>query len=175
VHLLPGFLNIDIAGPADLVCDVREDIPLESSCSEFIFSEHLLEHLDYPRSARKFVAECYRLLQVGGTLVIGVPDARPAVLAYAAQDQTLFEEMKQRYHMREISPYLRTPIEWLNFVFRDESCSDKYSPHLWAYDFESLVRLVSEAGFREAKRWDVDDSLINPKRKPTTVYVQALK
>ena len=39
-HYLEGFLNIDIAPPADLICDVREGLPLENECSELIFTEH---------------------------------------------------------------------------------------------------------------------------------------
>ena len=41
-----------------------------------IYSEHFLEHLDYPGDANRFLAECYRLLEPSGLIGAGVPDTK---------------------------------------------------------------------------------------------------
>ena len=74
-HRIDGFYNIDIVPPADLVWDVREGIPLHDDSVEVLFSEHFLEHIDYPRSAKHYASEALRVLAPGGKLITGVPDA----------------------------------------------------------------------------------------------------
>src|SRR3989344_1853200 len=56
-HTLRDYLNIDIVPPADIIYDLREGIPLKDESSEFIFTEHFLEHIDYPTSTKKFFDE----------------------------------------------------------------------------------------------------------------------
>lgn len=47
-HRVHGSLNIDLVTPAEFVWD----IPLQDDSTEEIFSEHFLEHSDYPRPAK---------------------------------------------------------------------------------------------------------------------------
>ncbi len=61
-HRIENFFNIDIVPPADLVWDVREGIPLHDDSVNVLFSEHFLEHIDYPRSAKHYAAEALRVL-----------------------------------------------------------------------------------------------------------------
>jgi hypothetical protein len=50
-NLKPGWINIDLARNADLSLDMREQIPLSDGSAQTIYSEHFLEHLDYPTDA----------------------------------------------------------------------------------------------------------------------------
>jgi predicted SAM-dependent methyltransferase len=70
------WLNIDLYGNPDLRLDMREEIPLPNGCCTLIYSEHFLEHLDYPEDAIRFLSECYRLLEPGGVFSVGVPDTQ---------------------------------------------------------------------------------------------------
>lgn len=83
--------------PADLVSDIREGIPLLDASVEFLFSEHFLEHIDYPRSVKRYVAEVFRVLVPGGQVVTGVPDAVIVLRGYQERDGGLFEEMRERW------------------------------------------------------------------------------
>lgn len=47
-NLKHGWVNIDIAGPADLYLDLREPIPFKSDQYEQFYSGDFFEHLDYP-------------------------------------------------------------------------------------------------------------------------------
>ncbi len=173
---LSRFLNIDIVPPADIISDVREGIPVGSGKVKFLFSEHFLEHIDYPVSVKKFIKECFRVLRKGGQLVIGVPDAALAVKAYFRNDRKLMQRfMKKWYGKRNCVEHFNTRIDFLNYHFRDQDDDKKYSPHLWAYDYEKLEALLAEAGFREIRKWDFDPRVANPKRKFGSVYITAVK
>jgi predicted SAM-dependent methyltransferase len=175
-HVLKGFLNIDIARPADLICDVREGMSLPSGSAELIFAEHFLEHIDYPRSVKRFIKECYRILKPKGKLVIGVPDAGMMIKAYLRKDRKFYRKiLKKWYSKRYILEDIDTYIDLVNIHLRDENDSDKYSPHLWAYDEEKLVSLFRAAGFGQVSRWKFDTSIANPKRKFGSIYLEAVK
>src|SRR5215475_1447361 len=43
-----GWTNIDLSGHADLHLDLREPLPFGDSSASIVYSEHFLEHLEYP-------------------------------------------------------------------------------------------------------------------------------
>jgi len=175
-HALKGFFNIDIVPPAGLICDVREGLSLNSECVEFIFSEHFLEHIDYPVSVKKFIKECYRILKPGGRIVIGVPDSKLAVKSYYLRDSNFYKQILKRwYSKRNFLTHVNTYIDLLNYHFRDQNDNQKYNPHLWAYDYEKLISLLSNASFSGVKKWRFDKKIGNPKRKFGSIYVTAIK
>lgn len=79
-HRIDGFFNIDAVPPADLLWDIREGIPLQDDSASEIFSEHFLEHIDYPRSAKHYAREAYRVLVPGGRIIN--PKYTPHLWAY---------------------------------------------------------------------------------------------
>ncbi|WP_026212446.1 class I SAM-dependent methyltransferase [Longispora albida] len=175
-RLLPGFCNIDIADPADLVTDVREGIPLPDGSVEFVFTEHFLEHVDYPVSAKTVLAECHRILEPGGELVVGVPDAAFVLAGYAAGDAGVREQLMSRWYGRRDGLHdYDTYLGVVNLVFRDQDASTRYSPHLWAYDYETLSALCRQAGFVTVEPWEHDPTIGNPDRAWGSVYVAARK
>jgi SAM-dependent methyltransferase len=175
-HLLPGFLNIDITPPADLLWDVREGIPLRDAGTSFVFTEHFLEHIDYPSSAKHVAAEIYRVLKHGGSAVIGVPDGHSVLKGYINRDHILHEQYRSNwYTKRNCQPHFNSYIDLVNYVFRDQDDDAVYSPHLWAYDYDKLVSLCQEIGFREVGRWVFDPEIANPKREWGSVYILATK
>jgi predicted SAM-dependent methyltransferase len=176
-QLLDGFLNIDIVPPADLIFDVREGLPLGDASAELIFNEHFLEHIDYPVSAKKFVAECHRVLRPGGRLVIGVPDARMVIEGYVKGDEALRERLLGDWYANREGrdEHFNAYLDLVNYVFRDQDDSDRYTPHLWAYDEERLGELCLEQGFRTVAQWPFDPEIANPDREWGSVYIEAEK
>lgn len=104
-HRIDGFFNIDIVPPADLVGDVREGIPLHDGSVDVIFSEHFLEHVDYPRSAKHYAAEALRVLAPGGELITGVPDAAFVLNRYPSPPDRC-NEMIERWYSKRARPAL---------------------------------------------------------------------
>ncbi|RJR24755.1 methyltransferase domain-containing protein [Candidatus Microgenomates bacterium] len=175
-HMLVGFLNIDIVPPADLVYDLREGIPLEDSCSEFVFNEHFFEHIDYPGSAKKIINEFFRILKPRGQVVLGVPDGELAIRSYMAKDREFYDKaLSTWYAGRNCLSDFNTYIDLLNYHFRDQDDEEKYNPHYWAYDFEKLQSLFKNAGFSKIEKWKFNPSIASPKREWGSIYVIATK
>lgn len=175
-HYLTGFVNIDILPPADIIFDVREGIPLPSGSAEFLFSEHFLEHVDYPISAKKIIKEAYRVLQKNGKIVVGVPDSRHVIVAYLKRDRKKLNEYIQRwYGKRENLEHFNTAIDVVNYHLRDQDDSNKYAPHLWGYDKEKLESLLKSVGFRSIREWEFDPRIASPKREFGSIYIEGKK
>ena len=175
-HVLEGYFNIDIFPPADLIYDVREGIPLKNRSARMIFSEHFLEHIDYPVSAKKFINECYRILKNEGEVVIGVPDGSLPILAYLKKDKKFYRDIMDKwYSKRDCLNDFNTYIDLVNYHFRDQDDSDKYTPHLWAYDYDKLKSLLFDAGFSSVKKWRFNEQIANKERRFGSIYVIAKK
>jgi predicted SAM-dependent methyltransferase len=72
-NLLDGWDN------RDSDCDIRKPLPYRDGCADFIFAEHVIEHLT-PQQAWNFLEECHRILVHGGVVRIAVPDAQRILL-----------------------------------------------------------------------------------------------
>lgn len=175
-HMLTGYVNIDIVPPADIVWDVREGIPVPDSVCDYLFTEHFLEHIDYPRSVKKVVADLFRIMKIGGKVVVGVPDSEMAAKSYVNKDYEFKKKaMELWYSKRNCLEDFNTDIDLLNYHFRDQDDDPKYNPHMWAYDFEKLTSLLKDVGFKSVDRWQFDPTIANPKREWGSVYVIAIK
>lgn len=160
------WINIDLSPQADITLDMREPLPfLENSCP-IIYSEHFLEHLDYPVHANSFLRECYRVLEPGGVFSVGVPDTEWPLAEYTGhRSENYFRIAKESWH----PAWCQTALEHINYHFRQGD------EHLFAYDFKTLVHALSNAGFESIKRRDFDPELDSVNRQPGTLYVNATK
>ncbi|MCX5418086.1 methyltransferase domain-containing protein [Streptomyces sp. NBC_00059] len=174
-HRIDGFFNIDAVPPADLLWDIREGIPLHDASVQLMFSEHFLEHIDYPRSVKHYAREAHRVLTDGGQLVTGVPDAAFLLKHYPANPELAAEMVERWYSKRDCLGDISTFLDLINYTFRDQDDTPNYTPHLWAYDEEKLIHLFTEAGFRAVEPWDFDATMANPKRQWGSVYLVAKK
>lgn len=66
-NILEGWENVD------LNVDIRNPLPYQDSSVDYIFCEHLIEHVTH-QEAFKFLQECSRILKTGGILRIAFPD-----------------------------------------------------------------------------------------------------
>ncbi|MFD5443692.1 MULTISPECIES: class I SAM-dependent methyltransferase [Streptomyces] len=174
-HRIDGFFNIDAVPPADLLWDIREGIPLHDASVQLMFSEHFLEHIDYPRSVKHYAREAHRVLADGGQIVTGVPDAAFLLKHYPANPELAAEMVERWYSKRNCRGDINTFLDLINYAFRDQDDTPNYTPHLWAYDEKKLIQLFTEAGFRTVEPWDFDATMANPKRQWGSVYVVAKK
>jgi predicted SAM-dependent methyltransferase len=170
-----GWVNIDLfKATADIRLDLREPLPFPDNSAACIYSEHVFEHLAYPcihdamgwtvetpgapSEAMQLLRESRRVLIPGGVFSIGVPDAERAVAQYAGRE---FE--------RWGPPWVDTPMHFLNYVFRQGR------DHKYAYDEETLGRLLSTAGFVDVRRRVFDSRLDSAHRMNDTLYMEARK
>lgn len=161
-----GWVNIDLSAQADVTLDVRQPLPFAENACSIIYSEHFLEHLDYPGHALGFLKECYRVLEPGGLFSVGVPDTEWPIAAYlGTTDDGYFRIAKDRWH----PAWCRTEMEHLNYHFRQGQ------EHRFAYDFKTLAQALASVGLQEIQRRDFDPALDSEDRKLGTLYVNATK
>jgi predicted SAM-dependent methyltransferase len=164
-----GWVNIDLARGADLPLDMRRPIPLSDAAAALIYSEHFLEHLDYPGDTVRFLTESFRVLGPKGIFSVGVPDTEWALREYNGLGYGDYPAGQWlRGAKSGIHPaWCATRLEHINYHFR------QYTQHRFAWDFETMERALSYVGFVRIKRRAFDPSLDTEKRAIGTLYVEA--
>lgn len=171
---LDGFFNIDLVEGADLRWDIRVGLPFPDSSVSMIFSEHFLEHIDRDFSVPRVLKECARVLEPGGSIIIGVPDAGAAAQAWAANSSALSSVFAGAYSRRpEFGEIYFDDFDLVALVFHDAYADQRYNPHFWGYSQQSLCKLLSSAGFLSVEPLTEPPRFSNPRRHLGSIYVEA--
>ena len=68
-NLRPGWLSTDKdARPGVMAMDATQAFPMGSEIFDFIYSEHMIEHISF-NDGQQMLRECWRVLKPGGRLV----------------------------------------------------------------------------------------------------------
>lgn len=136
-----GWINIDSGNTfrnkakLDLSCNLVRGIPFPSGTVDFIFHEHLIEHL-HRKDGLKLTKECFRVLKPGGILRIAFPALEDAISCYQAgypDYEWYFRIYPNRRNL--------TPAEIFNCDLRENG------EHRHFYDEQDISKLVVEGGF----------------------------
>ena len=160
-----GYLNVDLFPGADLTLDLRRGLPFESNCCEMIFSEHFFEHIDYPEPVGHLLRECLRVLRPGGVLRLSVPDTEWPLHDYGDGPNAPYFAFAKEWQ----PSYCTTRLEYINYHFR------QIGEHQFAYDEETLSKVLDLAGFNEIKRVDFDPKLDSEHRREGSLFISARK
>jgi predicted SAM-dependent methyltransferase len=135
-NAIAGWSNLDfVKSPNVVSVDLTQRIPVTSGSIELIFCEHFIEHIS-EADGERFLAECHRLLQPGGTLRISTPDLRKLIEVYLAGNITEWSDLGW-------SP--ATPCALLNEGVRSWG-------HLFMYDEQQLMAALQKTGFVGLRR-----------------------
>lgn len=172
----PGWINIDIISMhADqyVAHDLRRPLPFRDGQVQRIFAEHVVEHLDFRHDIPGVFAEFHRILEVGGTLRIIVPDAERFLHAYVAKSREEFKALG--WDLDRLPHDIHTPMHVLNHVFHQEG------EHLFGWDFETMEWALRRAGFLQigkkayGESLDTELALDRAEHAPYSLYVEAIK
>lgn len=74
-HVLPGWLNTDLRPRSSEVVklDATAPFPFDSGSFDYVFSEHMIEHVTHAQGLG-MLKECRRVLRAGGKLRVATPD-----------------------------------------------------------------------------------------------------
>jgi predicted SAM-dependent methyltransferase len=151
-NILSGWLNVDLApsrGQAFL--DARRPFPFADQMIDYVYSEHMIEHLNYANGL-SMLAECFRVLKPGGKLRLATPDLAFFVRLYR-DHKTSIEEGYIKWMTDTFIPsatsYCDTFV--INNSLRDWG-------HQFIYDEKVLSEALEHAGFVKVKRCEMQRS-----------------
>ena len=132
---LDNYLNVDITSEvADIKCSIDNLNIFNDNTIDEIYVSHALEHFSR-REVLNVLLEWNRILKVGGTLRVAVPD---------------FEKVVKMYNHVNLHDLLG---------FLNGGQRDKYDIHYANYDFNCLKELLNTTGFVNVERYDAFEFL----------------
>jgi predicted SAM-dependent methyltransferase len=154
--------------------DIRNPLPFEDNAVDWVYAEHLIEHITLP-VALGWLTEVNRILTPGGVLRLTTPDLQKYVAGYSDKN-TFYEEHRTRLSDMQVGPPMPARKAFMfNQIFY-------LYGHRWLYDEPELRYALTKAGFtpatiqlttfQEGTRQDVAN-LDMSFRTDETMYVEA--
>ena len=178
--IVKEWINIDLFNfnvPKDieknniLQQDIRQGVPFKNNTIENIYSSHFIEHLNFEQ-VLIFFKECFRVMNPGGIIRISCPDLRILCKKYIEKDKKFFQHIYK--HWKSFSS-LETNGDILVGQIMGWG-------HKWAFDFDSLKKLLATAKFRKIEKKKCYQSKLKDIkklepcwRKIESLYVEAVK
>jgi predicted SAM-dependent methyltransferase len=149
-NVLAGWLNVDFDPLSKEVVylDATARFPLPDGVFDFIFSEHMIEHVIYAH-AEHMLRECFRIMKAGGRIRISTPDLKFLIELYRTDKSPLQEEYVRRTAEEAGIKALDTHV--INRFVREWG-------HLFIYDEKALRIALEQAGFAEIERCTLNES-----------------
>jgi predicted SAM-dependent methyltransferase len=150
-HLINGWLNSDIALIPGVMCfDATNQFPLNDSTFKYIFTEHMIEHVDFD-AALDTLRECYRVLKVGGCIRITTPNLA-SMIGLCGKDLSELQRNYMNWFCKTFVPeHPATPAHTINAMFR-------FWGHRFIYDESTLSEALRSVGFIKICRYSLMES-----------------
>lgn len=159
-NLLPGWFNTDYFPRANIFfVDVTKTFPIPSDSFNFVFTEHHIEHISY-KDAVLMLKESFRVLKPGGVIKITTPDLKKSLASYFNDD--LYHEEFKNHSKNIIYSGFHNAIHYVpvDDYFKAHEINDMFYnyEHKFIYDYESLKRVLENAGFLNVKDCSLENS-----------------
>ncbi len=145
-NVLPGWFNVDIiplyAGAHFMDATVR--FPFPDACFDYVFSEHMIEHVEYDQ-AQFMLQECHRVLKPGGRIRIATPDLEVLANLYASEKSPAQQRYLDQFYALWFPTAKKKSVGLVvNQLFDFE--------HKFLYDEDTLGASLESAGFDQVVR-----------------------
>jgi predicted SAM-dependent methyltransferase len=152
-HIMEGWLNSDYFPYSERVMnlDVTKRFPFDDNAFDYIFSEHMIEHIPHA-AGRHMIHECFRVLKPKGRIRITTPDLAFLIALYQL-DKTDLQNRYIRWSSeanKQNVPFALDTYVINNFV-RDYG-------HQFIYDEKAMRECFEHAGFAEIVRCNLNES-----------------
>lgn len=162
-NILEGWLNTDL-NYSDTVAflDAGEKFPIESDKFDFIYSEHLFEHLKVEQQLN-MLKESYRILKNGGIMRIATPSIEFLFNLYA--NPNILENKQYVNWAVENIPNLKI-VNNLNISDEEHyvyviNNFFKASGHQMIHNYDSISKLALQCGYSQIKQCEVSESEVS--------------
>ena len=141
-NALPGWLNTDyFPDSMDVMhLDATRPFPFRDGTFNYVFSEHMIEHISYP-DGTNMLAECYRVLKTSGKIRISTPDLAFLLNLYRA-DKSAQQIDYIKWAAQTFIP--GAPEDNATFVINNFV---RNWGHVFIYDEPTLREAMMKAGF----------------------------
>lgn len=150
---IDGWLNVDIHPKSETVAymDATEPFPFSDDSLDYIFSEHMIEHISF-EDGHFMLKECFRVLKKGGKIRISTPDLAFLFGLYSKEKT----DTQIRYINFSVERYLKNRVPAMDTIVINNFMRDW--GHQFVHDEKSLRHLLSTVGFVNIKRMIVGES-----------------
>lgn len=152
-HPLAGWLNTEYGrGPPHgvLYLDATRPFPIDSDSFDYVFSEHMIEHVPAD-GALNMLTECCRILRPGGRIRISTPPLEFLLdlMVRPADEHRRYAEFHYGEFLADAP--LKVPAAIVNDYYRSWG-------HQFVYDRVSLRDLLQRAGFAKLEEFPINVS-----------------
>jgi predicted SAM-dependent methyltransferase len=131
--------------------DATQPFPFRDKTFQYIYTEHMIEHVTYQNGAR-MLQECYRVMREGGLIRVITPDLAAILGLYERErrpDQQAYLLWFCQTFVPQDCPHNATSA--INTMFRQWG-------HQFIYDEKTLTNSMQAAGFRSLERCALGES-----------------
>lgn len=153
-HVLKGWLNTDskpISKKA-ICLDATKPFPFEQDIFDYVYSEHMIEHISYVQGIQ-LLSESFRVLKPGGKIRIATPDLY-FFTGLCGSDKS---ELQKAYIKHATDRWIdyKPPRYDGTFVVNNHFYS---WGHQFLYDEETLGHSLATAGFTNISKYELNES-----------------
>lgn len=156
-RVLDGWLNSDFSPRSAnaIRVDATKPFPFDDSTFEYVYSEHMIEHLAR-RDTERLLGEINRVLKPGGRVRVSTPDLDRLIALFRPADQHTTDERRYieliaTHSVTDIDPAAATAVHVLNNNMRDWG-------HQFLFDFDTLRDAMVAAGLTSIERFELQQS-----------------
>jgi predicted SAM-dependent methyltransferase len=151
--ILPGWLSTDVnpISCSIVYLDATDIFPFADNTFDYIFSEHMIEHIPWQKGVF-MLKECKRVLKPGGTIRLATLDLEVLIGLYMQKGNALNEkyiEWITNNFLNYVNVYKASFV--INNAFRNWG-------HQFLYDDDLLAMTMQEAGFTHVRRCSLGES-----------------
>jgi predicted SAM-dependent methyltransferase len=151
-HPIAGWLNVDLEPKDSRIAfmDATRTFPLPDESFDYVFSEHMIEHISL-EEGYFMIGECFRVLKPGGKIRIATPNIRFLYSLLADPENPNHQSYIQFSSRYFKQPLLHNEVTVVNNFFRDWG-------HKFIYDKETLKQLFQLNQFSDIRFCKVYES-----------------